>query len=152
MKLKAIRSWYSKSGKKRFIRLYAVWRCMRTRCRNKNRRDYKYYGGRGITICDEWQDFAVFRQWAIGSGYGTNLTLDRRDNNGNYEPRNCHWVTRRDQMRNTRHKKYVICEFEDAISICISGKPYNQLVDEYGLSAATISRVKSGLWFRGTKQ
>jgi hypothetical protein len=75
-------------------KLYQVWKAMRTRCRNPNAEKYPQYGGRGICICREWDTFTAFRLWAIQSGYVTGLTIDRIDNDGNYEPKNCQWLTK----------------------------------------------------------
>lgn len=89
-------------------RLYAVWNSMKQRCLNKNHKNYKDYGGRGITICDEWKnDFTKFYDWAMNSGYNINAkymqcTLDRINVNGNYEPINCRWITMKEQGENTR--------------------------------------------------
>lgn len=80
---------------------------MLKRCYQQNRADYKYYGGRGITICDEWKkSFQTFYQWAINNGYSENLTLDRIDNDGNYDPNNCRWATATEQSRNRRCCKH----------------------------------------------
>lgn len=82
-------------------RLYKIWHGMKTRCKNVNSKFYKYYGARGISVCDEWdRNFKNFYEWAIKNGYDENLTLDRIDNNGNYEPSNCKWSTRQVQMNN----------------------------------------------------
>lgn len=84
-------------------RLYNIWQAMKTRCYNKNHKYYKDYGGRGITVCPEWQhDFLKFREWALQNGYKENLTLDRIDVNGNYEPGNCRWATMKEQNENKR--------------------------------------------------
>lgn len=86
-------------------RLYRIWDNMKKRCFNRNYLpQYMYYGGRGITICDEWKgNFKAFYDWAMANGYKDHLTLDRYpDNNGNYEPSNCRWVTMKEQNSNRR--------------------------------------------------
>lgn len=89
-------------------RLYQTWMDMKYRCNNVNNRAYKYYGGRGIKICDEWLEDAMnFYTWSINNGYRDNLTIDRfPNNNGNYEPNNCRWVTIQAQQTTTRRNKY----------------------------------------------
>jgi hypothetical protein len=83
-------------------RLYDVHRQMINRCENSGSKDYSYYGGRGISVCDEWQDPAVFFDWAYSSGYRANLTIERKDVNGGYHPDNCTWVPNEEQSHNTR--------------------------------------------------
>lgn len=83
--------------------LYGVWRAMRDRCQNEKHEYYKNYGGRGITVCAEWiNDFKAFYDWAIANGWKEGLELDRKKNNGNYEPSNCRFVTRVVNSRNRR--------------------------------------------------
>lgn len=86
-----------------YSKLYKVWHGMKTRCYNKNFIYYCNYGGRGITICHEWlNNFETFYNWAINNGYEEGLTIDRINNDGNYEPNNCRWITRAEQNRNQR--------------------------------------------------
>lgn len=86
--------------------IYQKWLDIKKRCYNPNSKDYKNYGGRNITICDNWlNDFSAFYEWAINNGYKEGLTIDRINNNGNYEPNNCRWVTRAEQNRNKRYNK-----------------------------------------------
>lgn len=89
-------------------RLYHIWRGMKARCFNPNNRSYNHYGGRGITICDEWKNhFDVFEAWAINNGYSDELTIDRINVNGNYEPSNCRWATMLEQNNNKRNNVYL---------------------------------------------
>lgn len=93
-------------------RLYSVWNGMLQRCENSNRPNFKSYGGKGISVCEDWHDFSVFREWAIESGYQESAkygdcTLDRIDNNGDYEPSNCRWANMTQQHRNTGYNRIV---------------------------------------------
>ena len=82
----------------RHTRLYSIWASMKTRCLNPNSKTYHYYGGRGISICDEWKDnFSAFRDWALSNGYRDDLTLDRIDSDKDYSPENCKWSTWHEQ-------------------------------------------------------
>lgn len=83
--------------------LYSVWKGMKARCLNPRCRKYSDYGGRGIAICPSWLDPYPFILWALAHGYRKGLTLDRRNNNGNYTPRNCRFVSRKVQQRNRRN-------------------------------------------------
>lgn len=86
---------------KRNTRLYGIWNGIKQRCYNPNRQKFASYGGRGITMCDEWRnDFKTFYDWAMTHGYTDELSIDRIDVNGNYEPSNCQWVTVQEQAYN----------------------------------------------------
>lgn len=102
-------------------RLNKLYRTMKQRCCNSKRPDYKYYGGRGITICSEWlnsenactgvgyssKGWLAFKKWALENGYADNLTIDRIDTNKGYSPENCRWVSMKVQCNNTRQNQTI---------------------------------------------
>ena len=91
-------------------RLYYSWKGMKGRCNNSNHSDYHNYGERGIKVCEEWYDFIPFMEWAFANGYREDLTLDRKDNNGNYCPENCRWATQLEQGKNKRNNVWITIE------------------------------------------
>jgi TnpA family transposase len=111
---------------------------MKQRCGNKNNRWYKDYGGRGIKIYPEWTDnYLTFRDWALSNGYADNLTIDRIDNNGNYEPSNCRWADKETQSSNQRRNIYLTYNNET--------KTVTQWAKEFGVSISTFRRwIKQG--------
>lgn len=88
-------------------RLYRIWKSMHTRCKNKNSKSYHDYGERGISICQEWNDYLKFKEWSISNGYRDDLTIDRINVNGNYCPENCRWVAWDVQQINKRTTAHI---------------------------------------------
>ena len=94
-------------------RIYSIWQAMKSRCYYDKNKRFKYYGGRGITVCDEWKNsFISFYEWSMKNGYDENAergqcTIDRIDVNGNYEPNNCRWATIKQQANNTRRNHFI---------------------------------------------
>jgi len=119
-------------------RLYTIWSKMKARCLNINNHVYKYYGGRGISICKEWlENFIAFYNWSMVNGYADNLTIDRIDNNKGYSPENCRWTTQKIQSRNTRQNKLI--EYNGQVK-CIA-----EWAELYSLNQRTLeSRLKRG--------
>ena len=113
-------------------RLYRIYNGMKNRCYNQKQQSYENYGGRGITICEEWlKSFTAFEEWALSHGYADDLSIDRIDSNGDYSPENCRWVTRTEQNKNTRRNHLVT----------IGGRtqPLSAWVRERGLNYHTVS-------------
>jgi len=120
-------------------KLYVVWRAMKMRCYNKTHIHYKYYGGRGIKVCNQWRNsYEEFRNWAMNNGYKKGLTLDRKNNNQGYRPLNCRWVTRKIQQRNTRWNRKITYKDE---THCVS-----EWAEILGINKYTIaSRLYKGM-------
>lgn len=118
--------------------LYGRWNAMKQRCFNETNPKFHRYGGRGITIVDEWLDFHEFENWAKENGYQKELTLDRIDTDGNYGPSNCRWVNQSIQQNNRNNNR--IIEYE--------GKEYTlaELSDLYDMNSATLAqRLDKGM-------
>jgi len=107
---------------KKKSRLYSIWDGMIQRCENKNNQRYSDYGGRGICVCREWKTYITFEQWAFNNDYQDDLSIDRINNDKNYEPDNCKWSTTKEQGKNKRNTPHVIYENKEYL--------LNDLLDE----------------------
>lgn len=129
---------YPKVVNKKKLRIYVVWDNMIQRCTNPNNPNYKYYGARGITVCEEWLSYDAFYEWAMATGYDFEAdrkeqSLDREDNNKGYSPDNCRWVSMKIQERNKRTNVYV------------NNKCLSEIAENYGVSVEAVNyRYKKG--------
>lgn len=126
---------YNKHSKKkhggRYERLYTVWHNMKQRCYSETCKDYPNWGGRGICVCDEWKnDYANFRDWSLNNGYDPQLSLDRIDVDGNYEPGNCRWADWHTQAKNRT----------SSLNFEINGEVKNlaDIAEEHGIKYGTL--------------
>ncbi|MHC0037905.1 hypothetical protein [Pseudoneobacillus sp. C159] len=122
----------------RNTRLYHIWDTMKARCYRSYSKDFKNYGARGISICEEWKSkFELFYEWAMENGYAEHLTIDRIDVNGNYEPSNCRWLTVKEQANNKRVNRYITIKGET--------KTIAEWSDKSGISQKALRyRIESG--------
>jgi len=98
----------STTHNQRHTKIYEVWKTLKQRCLNPNNKFYFRYGGRGITVCEDWKNnFTSFYEWSMKNGYKEGLSIDRIDNNGNYCPENCRWTDKLTQANNTRTNHYI---------------------------------------------
>lgn len=118
--------------------IYQKWQSMKGRCNNPNFPHYSYYGGRGISVCKEWEnDFTAFYNWSMENGYKQGLSIDRIDFNGNYEPTNCRWIPLAAQQRNKR----------DTVRVTVNGisKPLQEWSEISGVSSSALrERYRTG--------
>lgn len=113
--------------------IYKAWRNMKARCYFKNRDNYKYYGGRGIKVCDEWlKDFDTFYDWAISNGYKDGLTIDRINSDGDYEPSNCRWADKWLQSVNQKKRVTNSSGYSDVVYSRRKVKKWEVLISVYG--------------------
>src|SRR3990167_2556243 len=123
-------------------KLHKVWSSMKKRCLNLNDKGYKNYGGRGITICNEWLEFIPFRDWAINNGYKEGLQINRINNDGSYEPSNCNFVTSAENCRN-RNTTILTIELVKEIKYLWNTGRYRQeqLAKKFNVSQTQISNI-----------
>lgn len=120
-------------------RLYNIWRDIKARCFNPNNKDYGRYGGRGIKMCQEWKDnFQLFRDWALLTHYSGLLQIDRINNDGNYTPHNCRWITGKQNCNNKRNNR--LLEYKGQT------QTISQWADEYNISSAVLSYRLDNNW------
>lgn len=119
-------------------RLFKIWRGMIERCSRKNHVHYKSYGGRGIKVCQEWSNFITFKNWAIYNGYQDNLSIDRIDNNGNYCPENCRFVSEKEQQNNKRTNRRITYKGET--------KTLKQWSEKTGINYTTLKERLNNGW------
>lgn len=123
--------------------LYNSWQGMKGRCLREKNPKYKRYGGRGIKVCEEWMNIEGFYDWALKSGWKEGLSIDRINNDGNYEPSNCRWIS---HSENSRKKRTTKISFEDATKIrerLEKGESEQNLANEYGVVHGTIWFIKN---------
>lgn len=140
---------FTKHGNSR-LRLYKIWCNMRSRCLSEKNKNFKNYGGRSITVCDEWKnDFKAFYNWAMNNCYQDNLTIDRADVNGNYDPSNCLWIPKEKQNRNQRTNHNITyygethCLTEWAEILGIKRSVLSSRINTYGWSIEQAFNVKA---------
>ena len=136
-------------------KLYRVWGSMKERCQKPQHKSYKNYGAKGINVCEEWSlSFERFYNWAIQNGYKEGLTLDRIDGTKNYCPKNCRWITVKEQNRNYSRnhiveydgKEYCLIELAEKVGI-----PYRTLLYRVNAGYAIENAIKKGDNRYGTK-
>lgn len=122
---------------------YESWRAMKKRCQNPNHKYYEYYGGRGVEVCESWQDFANFL--ADMGERPENTTLDRINNDRNYEPKNCRWATRKEQIQNRRDRKdqYLFIAM-DSQGTMIASNNQREFARQHGLNDRHINDCLNG--------
>lgn len=133
-------SQYAKKHGLCHTRIYTIWSGMIDRCYRKNNKHYQDYGGRGIIVCDEWKNnVETFYNWAINNGYNDNLSIDRINNDGNYEPNNCRWATVNEQVNNRRYNRMFTYNNKT--------QTLKQWADEYKINYHTLlSRIDKFNW------
>lgn len=138
----------STTHKQTGTRLHNIWNGMKDRCTRENHPHFQHYGGKGISVCKEWQDFTVFKEWAEANGYTNELTIERKENNGNYEPANCKWATRKEQSNNQTHSLLLRFSVEELKQIQIdyvnTSLTKEDFCNEIGISDVSLYKLLKG--------
>lgn len=124
--------------------VYNTWQNMKARCLRPSHPKYYRYGGRGIDICKEWHTIEGFYEWAINNGWQQGLVIDRIDNDGNYEPSNCRWVTPAKSSRKKSTTKLSMADAEEIRRLLRLGADEYKVAKEYGVSHGTVWFIKNG--------
>lgn len=126
--------------KESHTRLHNIWLGMQNRCNNPRSPGYRLWGGKGVRVCEEWSEYVSFRDWALSSGYAENLSIDRIDVNGNYEPLNCRWATGKEQNNNRG-------EYNRVLEFGGKRRTLAEWADELGINHKTLySRIVQYGW------
>ena len=124
----------------RYLPVYRVYSHIMARCHNENAPNYKWYGARGVSVCREWRNHpAVFLEWALNNGYTEGLQIDRIDNDGNYEPGNCRFVTNRDNQRNKSTTKLTAKKVREIKALRQAGHSFQKIGATLGVNRKTAS-------------
>lgn len=132
---------------KQHTRIYRIWQAMKNRCLNPNTANFEYYGKKGVSVCGEWiNNFNAFYEWSINNGYTDELTIDRIDVSGNYEPNNCRWVTMKEQCNKNKTNIYQIKLHGEIYSlrdfVDIVGESYSKLQTRLYRGKCTIRDIE----------
>ena len=111
-------------------RLHKIWESMHERCEYEKHVQYHNYGGRGIYVCAEWSEYIPFAKWSFSHGYSDDLTIDRIDPNGIYEPNNCRWITMKEQANNKRTNRIVVYQEQEYT--------LSELAEKIGMNVTTL--------------
>lgn len=125
-------------------RSYCTWSKIRSRCEDRKSKNYKTYGGRGITLCNEWHDFEVFWNWVQSSNFEVGLQIDRIDNDGPYCPENCRWVSSKNNNRNRSNNKLdvkMVADIRAELAKGVRGTAL-RMAEKYGVHHSLIYRIK----------
>ncbi len=124
--------------------LYRKWMAIHERCEDKGHVGYHRYGGRGIKVCRQWDSFVVFRKWALSNGWKPGLEIDRRNNDGDYRPGNCRFVTRAKNCQNRSNNKLNEVSVKEIRRRSRSGEIAKSIAKDFGVSINMIYKIRNG--------